>query len=149
MRTISRSLVVRARPMRCSTVTPGKFATFWRSPVRRLNKVDFPEFGGPMMATTCERVALASFGGSAATAQLPQLWQSLMASEFSLRLCWKAGVRLGALQFRGEELLPIHRLDRRAALRRARCGREPRHGRARNRVPLTVEPHLPEDPIDR
>ena len=37
--------------MRCSTVTPGKFATFWRSPVSRLNRVDLPEFGGPTIAT--------------------------------------------------------------------------------------------------
>src|ERR1700693_3267024 len=148
MRTISRSLVVRARPIRCSTVTPGKFATFWRRPGRRLNKVDFPEFGGPMMATTCERVALESLGGGAATAQFPQLWQSLMASDFSQRL-WKVGAKLSAPRFRGEELLRIHRLDSHAVLRRARCGRELRHGRARNRVPSAVEPHLREDPGDQ
>src|SRR5208283_963784 len=40
-----------ARPFRCSTVTPGKFATFWRSPVNRLKSVDLPEFGGPTIAT--------------------------------------------------------------------------------------------------
>src|SRR5262245_44328801 len=40
-----------APPMRCSTVTPGKLATFWRKPVRRLKKVDLPQFGGPTMAT--------------------------------------------------------------------------------------------------
>ena len=45
--------------MRCSTVTPGKLATFWRRPVRRLNSVDLPEFGGPMMATTCVRAPFA------------------------------------------------------------------------------------------
>ena len=39
--------------MRCSTVTPGKFATFCRNPVRRLNSVDLPELGGPTIATTC------------------------------------------------------------------------------------------------
>jgi hypothetical protein len=32
-----------------------------------------------MIATTCERAALPILGGGAATAQLPQLWQSLMA----------------------------------------------------------------------
>ena len=40
-----------ARPMWCSTVTPGKLATFWRNPVRRLKRVVFPEFGGPTSAT--------------------------------------------------------------------------------------------------
>ena len=39
-------------PVRCSTVTPGKLATFWRRPVSRLKRVDLPELGGPMIATT-------------------------------------------------------------------------------------------------
>src|ERR1035438_4518077 len=34
-----------AIPVCCSTVTPGKLATFWRSPVRRLNRVVLPELG--------------------------------------------------------------------------------------------------------
>jgi hypothetical protein len=37
--------------MRCSTVTPGKLATFWRRPVKRLKRVDLPEFGGPISTT--------------------------------------------------------------------------------------------------
>jgi len=39
------------RPRRCSTVTPGKLATFWWRPVRRLKRVDLPEFGGPISTT--------------------------------------------------------------------------------------------------
>src|SRR5712692_7496788 len=62
--------------MRCSTVTPGKFATFCRNPVRRLNNVDLPEFGGPTMATTCFFVS-ASAGGGLMVITGP-LWQSLM-----------------------------------------------------------------------
>ena len=50
-------------PMRCSTVTPGKFATFWRRPVSRLNRVDLPELGGPTIATMCRRVGIAGGGG--------------------------------------------------------------------------------------
>src|SRR5581483_7396028 len=48
--------------MRCSTVTPGKLATFCRRPVNRLNSVDLPEFGGPTMATMMGR-SLAGRGG--------------------------------------------------------------------------------------
>src|ERR1035437_10707596 len=40
-----------AIPVCCSTVTPGKLATFWRSPVRRLKRVVLPELGGPTSAT--------------------------------------------------------------------------------------------------
>src|SRR6476646_8588913 len=64
-------------PMRCSTVTPGKFATFWRRPVRRLKSVDLPELGGPTIATMCRRVSMAGGGGRVAT---EQPWQSLIKS---------------------------------------------------------------------
>ena len=37
---------------------PGKFATFCRSPVSRLKRVDLPEFGGPTSATVCRWRAL-------------------------------------------------------------------------------------------
>ena len=40
-----------ASPVCCSTVTPGKLATFWRIPVSRLKSVVLPEFGGPTSAT--------------------------------------------------------------------------------------------------
>ena len=63
--------------MRCSTVTPGKFATFWRRPVSRLNRVDLPELGGPTIATMCRRVGIAGGGGRVATGQS---WQSLIKS---------------------------------------------------------------------
>src|ERR1700722_17620073 len=66
-----------AMPVCCSTVTPGKFATFWRRPVRRLNRVVLPEFGGPTSAMeTCE----AAVRGGSATAVPPQFaqpWHSL------------------------------------------------------------------------
>jgi hypothetical protein len=58
--------------MRCSTVTPGKFATFCRRPVSRLNSVDLPELGGPTTATTCRRVGM--LGGGKIAAGHP--WQS-------------------------------------------------------------------------
>lgn len=59
--------------MRCSTVTPGKFATFWRNPVSLLNSVDFPELGGPTMATICRRAGAAAGGGRVA---VDAPWQS-------------------------------------------------------------------------
>src|SRR6266851_5469519 len=62
--------------MRCSTVTPGKLATFWRIPVSRLNSVDLPELGGPIMATTAGAAPFDG-GGSTDTAG-PHPWQSLM-----------------------------------------------------------------------
>src|SRR6266545_1123841 len=52
MRVASRPPASLATPVRCSTVTPGKFATFCRRPVSRLKRVDLPEFGGPTMAIT-------------------------------------------------------------------------------------------------
>src|SRR5580704_6951756 len=61
--------------MRCSTVTPGKFATFWRRPVSRLKRVDLPELGGPTIATMCRRADIAGGGGRVATGQP---WQSLI-----------------------------------------------------------------------
>src|SRR5271165_5338014 len=71
-RKTSRSESSLARPIRCSTVTPGKLATFCRNPVSRLNKVDFPEFGGPTMATICRRAWIC---GSVIVAA-GQPWQS-------------------------------------------------------------------------
>src|SRR3569832_733999 len=62
-----------ARPVCCSTVTPGKFATFWRSPVRRLKRVVLPEFGGPMTATVLTAPAF----GNSRTAADPHPWQLL------------------------------------------------------------------------
>ena len=37
-------------PCIASTVVPGKLLVFWVSPVNRLNKVDFPQFGLPTRA---------------------------------------------------------------------------------------------------
>src|SRR3954469_17510986 len=65
-----------ARPMCCSTVTPGKLATFWRRPVNRLKRVDFPEFGGPTNATVWREAGLAGGGGN--DDPMEQLWQSLI-----------------------------------------------------------------------
>src|SRR3954452_5572709 len=62
-----------AMPVCCSTVTPGKFATFCRSPVRRLKRVVLPELGGPTRAT--DRTAAGRVIW--ATAELPHPWQSL------------------------------------------------------------------------
>src|SRR5580704_10121275 len=120
--------------MRCSTVTPGKFATFCRSPVRRLNSVDFPEFGGPMIATTCGRTAGRAGGGAVATGQSVQLWQSLMARSpgkaFSMAPAETIAMRsLGAAQLR------IHPRGRPAVPLQARCEPEPPYDRAENRVP--------------
>jgi hypothetical protein len=38
------------KPVFLSTVTPGKFPTFWFSPVRELNTDVFPLFGFPTNA---------------------------------------------------------------------------------------------------
>ena len=65
-------------PVCCSTVTPGKLATFWRKPVRRLKSVVLPELGGPMTATVLT-AALGS-GATAAGPQPAQLSHSLMPS---------------------------------------------------------------------
>jgi hypothetical protein len=63
------------RKLGLPTVTPGKFATFWRRPVRRLKSVDFPEFGGPTIAT----VRVSAAGGPGASRTRTELaWQSLI-----------------------------------------------------------------------
>ena len=67
-----------ARPVCCSTVTPGKLATFCRRPVRRLNSVDFPEFGGPTRATVCREFGL----GGGTRGAIEQLSQSLIDLSF-------------------------------------------------------------------
>ena len=72
-----------AIPVCCSTVTPGKFATFWRSPVRRLKSVVLPELGGPTSAT----VRTAAGRGSCATAEPPQPWQSAAIAHGILECC--------------------------------------------------------------
>src|ERR1035441_10051811 len=120
--------------MRCSTVTPGKFATFWRRPVRRLNSVDFPEFGGPMIATTWGRTVWRVGGGAVATAHPAQLGQSLMAlmpgGAFST-----ADGELIVMRSRAGARLRIHLRDIRAVLILARFEPEPPCGRGENRVP--------------
>src|SRR5579875_980886 len=68
--------------MRCSTVTPGKLATFWRRPVRRLNRVDLPELGGPTMATIMGRSPAGAGGAREGLGSKPERgvpgWQLLM-----------------------------------------------------------------------
>lgn len=66
-------------PVWCSTVTPGKLATFWRSPVRALKRVDLPALGGPTRATVRwlpERGALEEAGAQCA---LPLMGVALLA----------------------------------------------------------------------
>src|SRR5436190_1273916 len=101
-------------PVRCSTVTPGKFATFWRRPVSRLNKVDLPELGGPTIATTCRRVGVGGVG-SVATGQA---WQSLMVLG-SLLLKDKSYRRFTPKC----DLSSIHPEDARIAARRRKASR--------------------------
>src|ERR1044071_5933189 len=69
-----------AIPVCCSTVTPGKLATFWRSPVRRLNSVVLPEFGGPITATVFTAAEGLENSRAAAGPQLWQFAQSLIVS---------------------------------------------------------------------
>ena len=57
-----------AIPVCCSTVTPGKLATFWRSPVRRLKSVVLPELGGPTSATVRTAAGRASCATGSTTA---------------------------------------------------------------------------------
>src|SRR5580704_4925326 len=117
--------------MRCSTVTPGKFATFCRSPVRRLNSVDFPEFGGPMIATTCGRTAGRAGSGAVATAQPPQVWQSLMA-QYPGRFFSTAPAESIEQRFHAAAQLQIHPRDRRAVLLPERYEPEPLYDREGN-----------------
>src|SRR5580700_583922 len=69
-----------AVPLCCSTVTPGKFATFWRSPVRRLKSVVLPEFGGPTSATAVRVPAKRVGSATAVPPQFAQPWHSLTSS---------------------------------------------------------------------
>src|SRR5581483_3420677 len=62
-----------AMPVCCSTVTPGKLASFCRIPVSRLNNVVLPEFGGPTSATALGSVA---DGGKSSTGVGPHDRQS-------------------------------------------------------------------------
>src|ERR1700675_1898657 len=95
--------------MRCSTVTPGKFATFWRRPVSRLNSVDLPEFGGPTIATICRRVGIAGGGGRVAT---EQPWQSLINSvTLSLEVAFGPSRAAEPLQIRPPETPSDRRLE--------------------------------------
>src|SRR6185369_15494125 len=92
--------------MRCSTVTPGKFATFCRNPVSRLNSVDLPEFGGPTIATIC-CLPEVSGGGKVAT-EGP--WQSSMV--------WLSQNQVyGGFPAQGD-LRPVHAKHPRVAARR-------------------------------
>ena len=59
-----------AMPVCCSTVTPGKLATFWRRPVSLLNRVVLPQLGGPTRATVLGFL-VAGAGGSKTAALQP------------------------------------------------------------------------------
>src|SRR5579864_1628665 len=119
--------------MRCSTVTPGKLATFWRSPVRRLNRVDLPELGGPMIAMTA---AFDAAGGGKTETEDSQSWQSLICdSAISVER-----------RFPGARRIPSRphgkRVGRRPAPNeRRRCGL-----RAGIPAPSAAEPDLPANP---
>jgi hypothetical protein len=53
-----------ATPVFLSTVTPGKFPTFWLRPVKELNKEDLPLLGFPTNAIfTLLRTSILKFGG--------------------------------------------------------------------------------------
>ena len=111
-----------ATPVCCSTVTPGKFATFWRSPVSRLKRVVFPELGGPIRATA---VGAALPRGISTTAAAPQELQSLHpATGISL-----GGRRTPDFQPPGRfaaqrDFRTIHLKDPRIAARSAEAGRD-------------------------
>src|SRR5436190_15690256 len=126
------------RPERCSTVTPGKFATFWCRPVSRLKSVDLPELGGPTTATTAWAELL---GGSVAVAEpvAPQSWQSLISlSAISDRP-----------RFRGAARIPSRPPGRRAGRRRGRSGRRQFARREEIRAPSVATPVLQADRGDR
>src|SRR5215472_8509208 len=99
-----------AKPVCCSTVTPGKFATFWRRPVIRLKRVVLPLFGGPITATRGERAEGLSFSGGVRTGA-PALhpWQSLTRAS----MFYEAALSSGGL-FPGEEPLLTHLPEKRA-----------------------------------
>src|SRR5258708_3933221 len=122
----SRAPWVLARPMRCSTVTPGKLATFWRKPVSLLKSVDFPEFGGPTIATTWGVADWAWNGCRDAAGHSPQSWQALMR-------CPAGG--LTAPQSHGAGRFRNHRRERRAGRLPERCAPELRGLQAETQVP--------------
>ena len=114
-----------AMPVCCSTVTPGKLATFWRSPVSRLKRVVLPELGGPTTAT----VRTAAGRGSSATAALPQPWQSL----HSLSMSSADGLAFPAWQV-------CERTFRRRAVSRRRAISEPSTWKTRGSPPGALRP---------
>ncbi len=79
-----------AIPVCCSTVTPGKLATFWRSPVRRLKRVVLPELGGPTSATVRTAAGRGEFhyGRVAATVAAAAIAHGILGVR---------GLRLGAI----------------------------------------------------
>src|SRR5262245_26700754 len=123
------------RPERCSTVTPGKLATFWWRPVSRLKSVDFPELGGPTTAMTAGAGPLI---GNVAVAVLPHSWQSLMGTS----------VVLGRPPFRGAARIPSHPPDIREGRRPAPNAPPQLALRGGIRAPSVATPGLRADRVD-
>src|SRR5712691_6536958 len=124
------------RPERCSTVTPGKLATFCRSPVSRLNRVDFPELGGPMIAITAPGAALVGLG--AVRTAGPHPWQSLMPVP--------VGAISHGMRFPAAARTPIHPRDTRADLLPAPKERPQLQLRAENPAPSNAGLDRPASP---
>src|SRR5579884_1126959 len=146
----------RARPIRCSTVTPGKLATFCRRPVKRLKRVDLPEFGGPTIATTWGFVPdCGPPSSSSVESVVAPVWQSLM------RLCRSPQAAAhfygheGEMQSHDGVLLRSRPRGTRADHRPEHCAREQPRVQAESRAPSIVwrclrgRPGDPERPLLR
>src|SRR3954447_24107726 len=108
---ISRPSARCAIPVCCSTVTPGKFATFWWSPVSLLNRVVLPQLGGPTKATV---LGLLGDGSGGRTAALQPLHADTVTS--ALTVCSTAP------QSPSAALFPSHPLEKRGDRHRVRYG---------------------------
>ena len=128
------------RPECCSTVTPGKLATFWRSPVSRLKSVDLPELGGPMIAITACAGPLDNAGNTEVAS--PHPWQSLMQHPGRHAI---SAVTL----FRGATRIPIHPPDRRVGRHPEPSGPPSHLRQAEIPVPSAATPDRRADPGGR
>src|SRR6185437_15202472 len=119
----------------------GKLATFWRSPVNRLKRVDLPEFGGPTIATICDGAARPFTGGAVNTAQPLHPWQSLINRSGR---CWTS--ESSGARFQAATPPPTHPPGRRADRHLVRFSPWSLYVPAKSPTPSIVWRHLPEGP---
>ena len=133
----------RTSPVRCSTVTPGKLATFWRMPVRRLKRVDFPEFGGPTIATVRVPAGGREDGSETADGLRPCPEYSLMG--WPINQTQTVDAERGAWLSRAAKPLRSRRHDTHEGHHLALSGPLSHGCPAENPVPSAAWPRRPED----